>query len=74
MKPEEDLSQDHNGVLERIMCVITADCKDIPDPIVKTWYQTTMQAHLGHEEGEMTWGLRVVSNQEVKIMIQEWWT
>ena len=36
LNPEPSLVHDHKEVLDRIMCVITADFKGIPDQIVKS--------------------------------------
>ena len=74
LNPEPNLVHDHKGILERTMCVITTNFKGIPDPTVISWGHWIMKAIQGHEDQEMTRGLGVVSNQEAKMMIPEWWT
>ena len=74
LKPEQYLVHDHKEVIERIMCVITADFKGTSDQIVISWEQWGMLVIKGQEDQGMTRGLGLLSHQEVKMVIPEWWT
>ena len=71
LKPEQNLFHNHKEVLERTMCVITADFKGTPDPIVISWEHWEVQVIKGQE---MTRGLGLLSCQEIEMVISEWWT
>ena len=74
LKPEQNLFHDHKEVLEWTMCVIIADFKGTPNLIVISWEHWGMQVIKGQEDQEMTRGLRLLSHQEIKIVIPKWWT
>ena len=74
LKPEQNFFNDCKEVLERTMCVITADFKSTPDPIVISWEHWGMLVIKGHEGQEMTRELGLLSHQEIEMVIPEWWT
>ena len=73
LKLEGNHSQDHKKVLKRTISAITVDFKDTPDQIVISWRHWRMQVIKGQEDQEMTKEIRLLSNQEVKMVIPEWW-
>ena len=74
LNPEPSLVHDHKEVLDRTMCVTTADFKGILDQIVKSWEQWIMQVLQGLRDLEMTGEIGLVNCQEVEVVISEWWT
>ena len=61
-------------VLDRTMCVTTADFKGILDQIVKSWEQSIVQLLQGHKDLEMTGEIGLVNHQEIEMVIPECWT
>ena len=74
LNPEPSLVHNHKKVLDRTMCVITANFKGIPNQIVKSWEQWIVQLLQGLEDLEMTGEIRLVNHQEIEMVILEWWT
>ena len=74
LNPEPSLIPDHKEVLNRTMCVTTADFKGTLDQIVKNWEQWIKQVLQGLEDLEMTGEIGLMNRQEVKMVISEWWT
>ena len=54
--------------------VIFVDFKDTQDQIAINWRHWRMQVFRGQKALKMTKEVGLVSNQEVEIMIQAWWT
>ena len=73
LNPEPSLVHNHKEVLDRTMCVTTADFKGILNKIVKSWEQSIVQLLQGHEDLEMTGEIGLVNHQEIEMVIPKWW-
>ena len=65
--------QSHKEVREHNTSTIIMDYKDTPDQIVISSEHRRMQVFRGQEDQEMTKGIRLLSNQEVEMVVPEWW-
>ena len=74
LKPKGNHFINHKEVQEYNVSVITMDNKDTPDQIVISWRYWRMQVIRGQKDLEMTKGIELLSNQEVKMVIPVWWT
>ena len=66
-------SQSHKEVWELNTSAITVECKVTLDPIVISCKHWRIQVLKGREDHEMTKGIGLLSNQEVKMVTPEWW-
>ena len=65
--------QNHKEVWEQNTSAIIVDFKDTPNQIVISLEHWRMQVIRGQEDQEMTKGIGLLGNQEVEMVISEWW-
>ena len=66
-------SQSHKEVRELNTSAITVEFRVTLDPIVISYKHWRIQVLKGREDQEMTKGIGMLSNQEVQMVISEWW-